>query len=343
LTDPIYDYGLGTSEAVTGGFVYRGNALGANYRGRYFFADFVTGRVWSLSLAIGAGGEAVATGIIEHTAELGGAGVLGNISAFGVDAGGEIYLCSFNGKIFRLALTVRGPTPVMNIDLPSPGQVLSEPFILAGWMFDATAASGTGISTIHVWAFPLSGAAAQFVGVATYGGSRPDVGAAFGSQFTPSGFGISVAGLAPGAYRLGVFGWVAAMGTFGILRTIDVTIVASTLLTIDLPAANAVLSQPFHLAGWAIDRSAPASTGIDTIHVWAFPVSPSGPPRFVGLPALGGPRPDVAAFFGPQFRPSGYNLAVSGLPPGTYDIVVYAHSGLTNSFDAAQVVRVTVR
>ena len=35
--------------------VSRGTALGATYRGRYFFADFVAGRVWSLALSIAPG------------------------------------------------------------------------------------------------------------------------------------------------------------------------------------------------------------------------------------------------------------------------------------------------
>ena len=35
---------------MTGGFVYRGRALGEAFRGRYFFADYVSGRVWSVGL-----------------------------------------------------------------------------------------------------------------------------------------------------------------------------------------------------------------------------------------------------------------------------------------------------
>ena len=52
LTDPIFDYGRSDGQVVTGGFVYRGSALGAAYRGRYFFADFGSRRVWSLALSI---------------------------------------------------------------------------------------------------------------------------------------------------------------------------------------------------------------------------------------------------------------------------------------------------
>ena len=36
-------------------------------------------------------------------------------------------------------------------------------------------------------------------------------------------------------------------------------------------------------------------------------------------------------------------MAISSLAPGTYDLVVFSHSLVTNSFDAAQVVRVTVQ
>ena len=90
LTDPIFDYGRGEGQSITGGFVYRGSALGAAYRGRYFFADFVARRVWSIGLDFSSG-SAVAVGLLEHTAELGGSAALGGIASFGVDAAGELY------------------------------------------------------------------------------------------------------------------------------------------------------------------------------------------------------------------------------------------------------------
>src|SRR5262245_3546899 len=73
LTDPIYDYGRSVGQSVTGGYVYRGLQLGPSHRGRYFFADFVAGRVWSLGLSVDqVTGEAHVTKIVEQTAELGG-------------------------------------------------------------------------------------------------------------------------------------------------------------------------------------------------------------------------------------------------------------------------------
>jgi hypothetical protein len=230
----------------------------------------------------------------------------------------------------------------MHIDIPANGAVVHQPFVVAGWALDASAPSGTGITTLHVWAFPASGPA-RFLGVAGMNGQRPDVGALFGAQFTPSGFGISISGLAPGSYQLMVFGWVAASGGFAVARSVQIVVQASTLLVVDTPPNSATVDRTFLLAGWAFDPSAPVGPGVDTIHTWAFPAA-GGAPVFLGVPAYGASRPDVGAFFGnTRFTRTGYNLAVSSLPPGTYDLIVFAHSAVTNAFDAAQVVRVTVR
>jgi glucose/arabinose dehydrogenase len=114
LTDPIVEYGRGEGQSVTGGFVYRGLALGPAFAGRYFFADFVSGRVWSVALSIAGNGEATASGRIDHTAELGGFPVLGNISSFGVDSWGEPFVLNYGaGQVLRLinpAMTPPIPT-----------------------------------------------------------------------------------------------------------------------------------------------------------------------------------------------------------------------------------------
>ena len=44
-----------TGDSITGGYVYRGTALGSAYIGRYFFGDFVSGRIWSLGLGVDPG------------------------------------------------------------------------------------------------------------------------------------------------------------------------------------------------------------------------------------------------------------------------------------------------
>ena len=50
LIEPIEEYSHSVGQSITGGYVYRGAASARAYRGRYFFADFVQGRVWSVAL-----------------------------------------------------------------------------------------------------------------------------------------------------------------------------------------------------------------------------------------------------------------------------------------------------
>lgn len=102
LTDPIHVYSHGTGRSITGGFVYRGTKLGSQYQGRYFFADYALRRVWSAGLAIDGSGNATVTDLVEHTTQFGGTNAIGNIASFGVDSEGELYLCSFLGKIIRI-------------------------------------------------------------------------------------------------------------------------------------------------------------------------------------------------------------------------------------------------
>ena len=107
LIDPIFEYSHVDGQSITGGYVYRGRALGTSFSGRYFFADFF-GRVWSLALTLDASGEAQSSDLREHTAELGGA-ALGMISAFGLDADGELFVVSYStGTVFRI---LGGPAP----------------------------------------------------------------------------------------------------------------------------------------------------------------------------------------------------------------------------------------
>jgi len=101
LIDPIFEYDHTVGQSITGGYVYRGQALGAAYQGRYFFADYVAARVWSIALTVNAStGEATASGLVEHTGDL---GPIGSVSSFGVDAAGELYALSHTrGIIYRI-------------------------------------------------------------------------------------------------------------------------------------------------------------------------------------------------------------------------------------------------
>jgi glucose/arabinose dehydrogenase len=103
LTGPVFAYGRDLGAAVTGGHVYRGpeDAL----QGAYFFADFVSGRVWSLARAAAPGAPPAA--VTERTGQLVfDAGALNSPVSFGEDAEGRLYVVDFDGEVFRL--TPRG-------------------------------------------------------------------------------------------------------------------------------------------------------------------------------------------------------------------------------------------
>lgn len=111
---------------------------------------------------------------------------------------------------------------------------------------------------------------------------------------------------------------------------------------IDVPYASQILQQPFWLSGWTADLAAAEGTGIDAVHVWAY-FANGRPPVFVGHAQLGDARPDVAAVYGEPFLGSAYNLLVTRLTPGDYQLVVFPHRASTNTFEGVQVVGVRVR
>ncbi|OFW08773.1 MAG: hypothetical protein A3H96_04845 [Acidobacteria bacterium RIFCSPLOWO2_02_FULL_67_36] len=242
------------------------------------------------------------------------------------------------------SVTVVRPTsaPRAAIGAPAADATVAPSFYVAGWAVDLGASSGPGIDAIHVYAYPTAGGGPVFLGAASYGGSRPDVGAVFGSRFTNSGFGLS-ATLPSGKYTLVVFYRSTVSGSFSsVVRAITVRQPGNPLMSIDRPGTGTTTGRPFPVAGWAIDLDSAAGTGVDAIHVWAFPVG-GGSPVFLGVAGYGGVRGDVGAIFGSRFTNSGYNLVVSSLPAGTYQIAVYAHSAVTGTFNQARAVTVTVQ
>jgi glucose/arabinose dehydrogenase len=83
-----YDHTLGCS--VTGGFVYRGKSLPEWY-GVYIYGDYCTGNIWGLLRnPDGSWQNALLYDLPV------------NITSFGQDQAGEIYLVSITGKIFKL-------------------------------------------------------------------------------------------------------------------------------------------------------------------------------------------------------------------------------------------------
>jgi hypothetical protein len=100
-------------------------------------------------------------------------------------------------------------------------------------------------------------------------------------------------------------------------------------MSVDTPAPNATVGSTVVVAGWAAEFNARTGTGVDLIHIWA--TSPTGTATFLGAAAYGFDRPDVGAWLGPPYTPSGFALTAS-LPPGSYTLSVYARSTATGTF-----------
>ena len=104
--------------------------------------------------------------------------------------------------------------PQVIVDLPSQDEVVSGPFVIAGWAVDPDARSGNGIEAVHVWAYPADGSQPIFLGATTPDGERPDVAAIYGTRARYGGYGITASALPPGRYTLAVFGWSELRGGF---------------------------------------------------------------------------------------------------------------------------------
>jgi glucose/arabinose dehydrogenase len=91
LVPPILQYSHDEGCSVTGGFVYRGEAIPSAV-GHYFYGDYCSGLVWSFAVRDGRAADEK-----RHPFQV------ESLASFGEDLAGELYLLSLDGEIFRLA------------------------------------------------------------------------------------------------------------------------------------------------------------------------------------------------------------------------------------------------
>jgi hypothetical protein len=107
LTRPVSVYSHGGAQfrcSVTGGYVYRGEAI-PQLQGHYIFADYCADSIWTIQVTNG-----VASPRQHRTADLapGGGLSISDITSFGEDARGEIYICeqgtggAGTGELFKI-------------------------------------------------------------------------------------------------------------------------------------------------------------------------------------------------------------------------------------------------
>ena len=101
LTLPAHTYSRGGSPfrcSISGGYVYRGSSIPSLW-GHYFFSDYCSKQIWSLTWTESGGVDSV----VDHTEEMTPPGGYGSVASFGQDGFGEIYILDItNGRAFRI-------------------------------------------------------------------------------------------------------------------------------------------------------------------------------------------------------------------------------------------------
>lgn len=90
IIPPIWDYSHKIGVCVTGGLVYYGKEIETLF-GLYLFADYGTGKLWSLKINFE---NKVSVNLLLDTDLM--------IAAFGEDNYENLYLCSFDGIIYKI-------------------------------------------------------------------------------------------------------------------------------------------------------------------------------------------------------------------------------------------------
>ena len=136
LEMPIWEYDHSIGHAVTGGYAYRGPSV-PELSGKYVYADYVSGRIWSLEYD--GVNPPLNVELLESSL---------NVASFGTDQNSELYICAFDGKIYRFTPTLP-PVSVTITPIDSPIVIPS-----GGGSFDYTitiASNSASTETFELW------------------------------------------------------------------------------------------------------------------------------------------------------------------------------------------------
>jgi glucose/arabinose dehydrogenase len=89
LIKPLFEYSHREGSSITGGYRYRGTSL-PDLQGAYIFGDFSSGRIW---MGTEDNGKWEKTELMDTDF---------NISSFGEDASGELYLLDYKGVVYSV-------------------------------------------------------------------------------------------------------------------------------------------------------------------------------------------------------------------------------------------------
>ena len=249
---------------------------------------------------------------------------------------------TLGGGLDAFVSIISVPRVVTRLESPIDGETTRAASVtLRGFAADTRAVGGAGIDGVHVYAYPSAGGPPTFLGLATYGESRPDVADALGDDFVATGFSLTTT-LSPDEYLFVAYAHSSVTGEFGYPASARVRAVAGAQLDLQTPPPGDS-NQSVTVSGTAVDLSAPTGTGIDTIHVWAYPNPGSGTaPRFLGVAEYGLERPELELAYGARFRNAGFSLETR-LDPGPWLVVAYGHSTVSQTFSVYKTVAINVR
>jgi len=148
---PIWEYDRDEGIAVIGGFVYRGSEL-TGLIGSYVYRDYGLGKIWGLSY----NGPGTATNRLINDTNL-------VISSFGVDQQNELYMCAFDGKIYKLAgpdsvpPTIGTPSHIPQNPLPNQEVTISVNVTDRSGIQNITLSYRKGATWVNVSMTPVAG------------------------------------------------------------------------------------------------------------------------------------------------------------------------------------------
>ena len=124
----------------------------------------------------------------------------------------------FRAAALSLLFVTAGVLParagaIVFVDVPRAEATVPRSFVVGGWALDDRSQTNSGVSGLHVWAYPHSGAAPIFL-AEVYKGPRPDVAQAYGPQFMQAGFSVVIRDLQPGGYLLVAFPFSSVTQSF---------------------------------------------------------------------------------------------------------------------------------
>lgn len=260
---PVHDFDRTLGWSITGGYVYRGEALPTAVRGRYFFGDCILGKVRSLGFTTDlTAGTVTATDVIDHTTELGGR--FRCITTFARDRTGELYFADIDfanagaGRVFQLVDGDRLlPDPPVNITASVQGSTVSLAWTAAttgGTTSSYLLEAGTapGLADLAVVPTPAPSFSAPGVPDGTYHLRVRAVGLAgtsAPSANVPVVVGCVAPPPAPASYSASVaagvvtLAWTVPAGAIGVRVEVGFATTA-TDVAFDVPATSASFSAP---------------------------------------------------------------------------------------------------